>query len=89
MSFRRSIFWLHLIAGLISGILVAIMSVTGIAIAFEEEILAWVDADISSHSHETDSAHLTIAELLQIAQSEHPDFPIDYLRIPSDPNTNY
>lgn len=47
MSFRKVIFWIHLLAGLVAGVVVAIMSVTGIAIAFEEEILAWTDRKVS------------------------------------------
>jgi uncharacterized iron-regulated membrane protein len=43
MTLRKSIFWCHLVAGLIAGPIIAIMSVTGIAIAFEEEILRWHD----------------------------------------------
>jgi len=47
MSCRKVIFWIHLLAGLVAGGVVAIMSVTGIAIAFEEEILEWADREVS------------------------------------------
>lgn len=45
MRLRRAVFWIHLAAGVMSGAVVAIMSLTGVAIAFEEEILAWCDRD--------------------------------------------
>ena len=88
MSFRRIIFWLHLVAGLFTGILVAIMSVTGIAIAFEEEILQWVDRDLITHNEET-SAHLDLETLIQSAKAQHPELAIDLIQIPKDPQLNY
>lgn len=45
VAVRKIIFWVHLIAGLLAGVLIGIMSVTGIAIAFEEEILRWLDRE--------------------------------------------
>jgi len=47
MSFRKFIFWCHLLAGLTAGVVIAVMAVTGIAIAFEEEILKWRDRNVS------------------------------------------
>ena len=40
MSFRKIIFWLHLIAGVVAGVIILIMSVTGVAIAFEKQTIA-------------------------------------------------
>lgn len=48
MTLRKVIFWIHLLVGLIAGAVIAVMSVTGIGIAFEEEILAWHDREVSS-----------------------------------------
>ncbi len=50
MPWRKSIFWIHLVSGLVTGTVVLIMSVTGILIAFEEEILEWIDRDVSKVS---------------------------------------
>jgi uncharacterized iron-regulated membrane protein len=44
-SLRKIIFWLHLLAGLIAGVVILIMSVTGAALAFEKEIVAWADRE--------------------------------------------
>src|SRR5262245_58755954 len=43
MTFRKCVFWLHLIAGIAAGIVVLIMSVTGVLLAFEKQIVAWAD----------------------------------------------
>ena len=46
MTLRKFIFWLHLIAGLGAGLVIAIMSFTGTALAFEKEIIAFAERDL-------------------------------------------
>lgn len=41
--FRKSLFWLHLIAGVLGGIVIFIMCVTGAALSFEKNILENVE----------------------------------------------
>ena len=43
---RQTIFWVHLVVGIVAGIVIAVMSFTGAALAFEKEIIAWADRDI-------------------------------------------
>ena len=42
--FRKTIFWLHLAAGVFAGIVVLIMSVTGVLLTYERQIIAWADS---------------------------------------------
>lgn len=42
-SFRRVLFWLHLSLGLAAGLIVAVLAVTGIGLAFEDQALRWID----------------------------------------------
>jgi uncharacterized iron-regulated membrane protein len=42
-QFRKLIFWCHLTAGTIAGIVIFIMSVTGVLLAFEKQIISWAD----------------------------------------------
>lgn len=44
MTFRKAIFWLHLCAGCIAGAIVLVMSVTGVALTYERQMIAWFDA---------------------------------------------
>ncbi len=87
--FRYTIFWIHLISGLISGIVIAIMSITGIAIAFENEILHWIDRNVAHEDIPANPQVKTIAELSQIVSEERPDFPFNYLIIPSEADAAY
>lgn len=43
--FRKAIFWLHLIAGVVGGIVIFIMCVTGAALSFEKNILENIEHD--------------------------------------------
>ena len=45
-KFRKILFWLHLIAGVVAGVIIFIMSATGVALAFEKEIIAWAERDV-------------------------------------------
>jgi uncharacterized iron-regulated membrane protein len=41
--FRKVLFWCHLAAGLCAGIVVFIMSLTGVMLTYEKQLLAWAD----------------------------------------------
>ncbi len=43
--FRKTLFWLHLAAGLIAGLSIAIMCFTGTVLAFEKQLVAWAERD--------------------------------------------
>jgi uncharacterized iron-regulated membrane protein len=42
-TLRKLIFWMHLICGVSAGIVVFIMSVTGVALTYEKQMLRWAD----------------------------------------------
>ena len=41
--FRKILFWCHLCAGVIAGIIILVMSVTGVLLTYEKQIMAWAD----------------------------------------------
>jgi uncharacterized iron-regulated membrane protein len=41
--FRKAIFWCHLVAGVLAGLVILIMSVTGALLTYEKQIIAWTD----------------------------------------------
>lgn len=43
MTFRKILFWLHLIAGAVGGLVVLVMSVTGVLLTYERQLLAHFD----------------------------------------------
>lgn len=40
---RRLLFWLHLAAGVAAGLVIVVMSLTGVLLAFERQVVAWAD----------------------------------------------
>lgn len=42
-AFRTLVFWLHLITGVIAGAVVLVMSVTGVLLTYERQMLRWAD----------------------------------------------
>lgn len=45
MTLRKIVFWMHLIAGVTAGLVILIMSVTGVMLAYEKQILAWSNSE--------------------------------------------
>ena len=42
-SFRTVMFWIHLAVGSVAGLVIFIMSVTGVALTYEKQVLEWAD----------------------------------------------
>ena len=42
-SFRTVLFWVHLAVGALAGIVIFIMSVTGVALTYEKQVIEWAD----------------------------------------------
>ncbi|HVU24728.1 MAG TPA: PepSY-associated TM helix domain-containing protein [Opitutus sp.] len=86
MPFRRIIFWLHLVCGVIAGLVIAIMSFTGAALAFEKQILAWAGHDARHVAPPSPSApRLSLDDLLARARTYAPDAQPSSVTISADP----
>lgn len=72
MSLRKAIFWLHLAAGLVAGLVIAVMSFTGAVLAFEHEIVEWAERDVRRVKPES-WEQLPLDELLAKARAAAPE----------------
>jgi uncharacterized iron-regulated membrane protein len=61
---RTVFFWLHLAAGLAAGVVVLIMSVTGVLLTFEKQMIYWADTRTVTVAATPGAAPLAIDELL-------------------------
>lgn len=85
MTLRKSIFWVHLVAGLLAGGIILIMSFTGAVLAFEKEIIAWVDREATRvQVPATGAPRLTVEEMVQRAQAAQPGSRVASLMVKSD-----
>jgi uncharacterized iron-regulated membrane protein len=63
-SLRKAIFWLHLGAGTVAGIVILTMSVTGLLLAYERQLVAWADREYRSSAPMPGATHLPVETLL-------------------------
>lgn len=84
--FRRTLFWLHLAAGLVAGAAIGVMCVTGAALAFEKQITAWAERDARRVAVPANSTRLPLAELTQRLRAAHPDARPTAIVVSADPS---
>jgi len=82
---RPVLFWLHLVAGVVAGVIIAVMSFTGVALAFEKEIIAWAERDARRVSPPADAKRLPLDELLARVREQQPDARPSGITVSADP----
>ncbi len=84
MPLRKVFFWLHLAAGVTAGIVIFVMSVTGVLLTYQRQIVAWADRDTRSLPPEGLSRLETTALLSKASEGGDPEAPFS-LTLRSDP----
>jgi len=86
-TLRKTLFWIHLVAGLVAAVFIAVMSATGIAIAFEHEITDWIDREVSAADPAAGDDRLPLDALEAEIAKQFPDFrptTVQILRKPTE-----
>ncbi len=84
---RKIIFWLHLVAGLVAGVVIAIMCFTGATLAFEKDIIAWAERNVRRVTPPSPSAaRLPLDDLLARFREAQPDQRPTGITIEADPH---
>ena len=73
MTIKRAIFWLHLSAGMIAGIIIFTMSFTGVLLTYEKQIIAL--AERQYYSNERGLERLTADQIIARARTAKPKAP--------------
>lgn len=84
-TFHRLIFWGHLIAGLITGVVILSMAVTGLLIAYEVQIMEWVHRDLRVAPPSANSARLDIEALVAKVRESKSDLKPSGITWKADP----
>lgn len=71
-TFRSVIFWMHLAAGVAAGAVVLVMSVTGVALTYEKQLLEWADRRAWSAPSPVAARHLPPETLLAKVAAAQP-----------------
>jgi uncharacterized iron-regulated membrane protein len=83
MTLRKILFWMHLCIGVTAGLVILAMSVTGVMLAFEHQIVAWTDRGYNI-TPSSNGQRLAIDELVVKAQAAQESPPTGIL-LRSDP----
>ncbi len=84
--FRKVLFWCHLLVGVIAGIIVLIMSVTGVLLAYERQITYWADTrDFQIAPTSQAPQHLPVEALLARVRERLTDAEITTVTLRSEP----
>lgn len=72
--FRKVLFWLHLITGIIAGLAIAVMCVTGVILSFEKQLIGWAERDVRLIAPpEPTATRLTLSEMAQRVEAARPN----------------
>jgi uncharacterized iron-regulated membrane protein len=83
---RRIIFWCHLAAGVTAGVVIFIMSVTGVLLAFEHQVIQLAEREMQAVGQPPkDGQRLGVAALLSKVSEARPDAKPTGLTMQSDP----
>lgn len=84
MKFRDLLYWPHLICGVTAGILILIMSVTGVVLTYERQIISWAEGE---YDREVlgNTAPLSIDEILAQNQAAFGEKPLRSVKIENNP----
>lgn len=85
MSIRPFIFWLHLAAGVVAGLVIAVMSFTGAVFAFEKQLIAWAERESRLVPIESNRMVLSIDELVRLSMEPQPAKRPSAITIVNDP----
>jgi len=89
-QFRKVIFWLHLISGVLAGIFIFLMCVTGALISFEKNILSFAESNQRYVTPPTpDAVPLSINEIIAKVQAAKPNLKPGGVAIQNDKNAAY
>src|SRR5687767_1735721 len=70
---RTFLFWSHLVVALAAGLIIAIMALTGAAVAFEPQLLAWVERPSATVAPPHPAVPLPLDRLLAGVAAARPD----------------
>jgi uncharacterized iron-regulated membrane protein len=85
LPLRKLFFWTHLTAGAIAGLVILAMSLTGVLLAFQRQVLSWADRDLRATAAEARRAPLAVSALVAAASKASPDTKPSNVTLRSDP----
>jgi len=83
MTLRTLIFWPHLVAGVVAGVVILTMSVTGVLLTYERQLNAWSDSDFRSTPPSDVAARMSVEDIVSTVRRDRPDIEVGALTLNS------
>lgn len=84
--FRAVLFWTHLVTGVIAGVVILVMSVTGVVLTYEKQMIEWADRrQAPVQPAAPDGRHLSPEALLAAVTATRPEAAVTALNLRADP----
>jgi uncharacterized iron-regulated membrane protein len=84
-GFRSVLFWIHLTAGLLAGVVILVMSVTGVALTYQRQMQWWADTRHFDVNPSAGATRRAVSELVMAVQAVDPATPATTVTLRSDP----
>lgn len=75
MKFREILFWLHLCAGCAAGAVILLMSVTGLLLTYEKQMLAWMERGPAQAAPPPGAPRMAAADLIEAVERQRGPLP--------------
>jgi uncharacterized iron-regulated membrane protein len=87
-TFRKILFWMHLVSGVVAGVIIGIMSITGALLAFEPQLIEHADREARQvQPPSPDSPRLPVDELLARVRAARPEAQPSGVTVYSEPTS--
>lgn len=83
--FRKVLFWCHLTIGVTAGLVILIMSASGVLLTYEKQIIAWADTRNYQITPPAGTTRLPIETLLAKVREAEPGATINTVTVRADP----
>lgn len=85
--FRSLLFWLHLATGVLAGVVILVMSVTGVALTYEKQMLEWADRPVRTTPGGAEGTPLAPEALVAAALAARPSGAVTTMTRRAAPGT--
>jgi uncharacterized iron-regulated membrane protein len=85
-TFRKALFWLHLISGVVAGAVIFIMSVTGALLSFEKNITEFAEREMRVVAAPENGARLPVNEIIGKVREAKPEAKPSAITLQNDKN---
>src|SRR5688572_17635976 len=86
MTFRKLLFWAHLCAAVTAGLVILTMSITGVLLMYERQLIEWSDRAYRSVAPATGAARLPVETLVARAIEQRPQPAPTAITLRADPD---